>query len=177
MRIVQCKEQGEGWEWEGWGRREVSCVKASNFYTALPLLLLLPLFSTILSQLSLVVLPSSKFLGPKKRNLHRAEVPFHSVTKHLTNSYYINLRLSNHQLVRKTLTIPYLRTRNLRKSSLMWLWPVRIVSWWGAHKVILAGPSHKTNIQTHWYEPDDFSSTSPPCTPWLKQIWWTPFEK
>ena len=70
-------------------------------------------------QLSLVVLPSSKFLGPKKRNLHRAEVPFHSVTKHLTYCYYINLRLSNHQLVRKTLTIPYLRTRNLRKSSLM----------------------------------------------------------
>ena len=132
---------------------------------------------TIFWHLSLVVLPSSKFLGPKKRNLHRAEVPFHSVTKHLTNSYYINLRLSNHQLVRKTLTIPYLRTRNLRKSSLMWLWPVRIVSWWGAHKVILAGPSHKTNIQTHWYEPDDFSSTSPPCTPWLKQIWWTPLEK
>ena len=47
----------------------------------------------------------------------------------------------------------------------MWLWPVRIVSWWGAHKVILAGPSHKTNIQTHWYEPDDFSSTSPPMHP------------
>ena len=93
-----------------------------------------------------------------------------SAFHHMKIHIYINLRLSNHQLVRKTLTIPYLRTRNLRKSSLMWLWHVRIVSWWGAHKVILAGPSHKTNIQTHWYEPDDFSSTSPPCTPWLKQI-------
>ena len=46
----------------------------------------------------------------------QAELPFPSVTKHLTNSKNVNLRLFEHQDVRKTLTTPSLRTREMRKS-------------------------------------------------------------